>query len=92
MNEITKPPSEEKEGPMPVVRKPDIGKIELVTPKPLVAYDGQTVKPRKRGALENRDGRRPHLASNLSSYFWKILRRFRTPKRNYSARFLSCKR
>ena len=50
MNEITKPPSEEKEGPMPVVRKPDIGKIELVTPKPLVAYDGQgqAVKPRKK--------------------------------------------
>ncbi|MXV76216.1 CBS domain-containing protein [Candidatus Poribacteria bacterium] len=47
MSEITKTPSEEKEGPMPVVRKPDIGKIELVTPKPLVAYDGQAAKPRK---------------------------------------------
>ena len=49
MNEMTKPPSEEKEGPMPVIRKPDIGKIELVTPKPLVAYDGQAAKPRKKG-------------------------------------------
>ena len=49
MNEITKPSSEEKEGPMPVVRKPDTGKIELVTPKPLVAYDGQAAKPRKKG-------------------------------------------
>ena len=49
MNETTKTPSEEKEGPMPVVRKPDIGKIELVTPKPLVAYDGQAAKPRKKG-------------------------------------------
>ncbi len=49
MNEIPKTPSEEKEGPMPVVRKPDIGKIELVTPKPLVAYDGQAAKPRKKG-------------------------------------------
>ncbi|RKU16261.1 hypothetical protein C6503_12575 [Candidatus Poribacteria bacterium] len=51
MNEITKTPSEEKEGPMPVVRKPDIGKIELVTPKPLVAYDGQATKSRKKGGL-----------------------------------------
>ncbi len=49
MNEITKPPSEEKEGPMPVVRKPDSGNIELVTPKPLVAYDGQAAKSRKFG-------------------------------------------
>ncbi len=49
MNEITKPPSEEKEGPMPVVRKPDTGNIELVTPKPLVAYDGQAANPRKKG-------------------------------------------
>lgn len=49
MNEITKTPSEEEEGPMPVVRKPDIGKIELVTPKPLVPYDGQAAKPRKKG-------------------------------------------
>ena len=49
MNEITKTPPEEKEGPMPVVRKPDIGKIELVTPKPLVAYDGEAAKPRKKG-------------------------------------------
>ena len=36
---------------MPVVRKPDIGKIELATPKPLVAYDGQASKPRKKGWL-----------------------------------------
>ncbi|MDE0396666.1 MAG: CBS domain-containing protein [Candidatus Poribacteria bacterium] len=49
MNETTKTPSEEKEGPMPVVRKPDLGKIELVTPKPLVAYDEQAAKPRKKG-------------------------------------------
>lgn len=49
MNEITKTPPEEKEGPMPVVRKPDIGKIELVTPKPLVAYDDEAAKPRKKG-------------------------------------------
>ena len=49
MNEITKTPPEEKEGPMPVVRKPDTGKIELVTPKPLVAYDVQAAKPRKKG-------------------------------------------
>lgn len=49
MNEITKTPSEEKEGSMPVVRKPDIGKIELVTPKPLVTYDGQAAKSRKKG-------------------------------------------
>ena len=51
MNEITETPSEEKEGPMPVVRKPDIGKIELVTPKPPVAYDGQAAKPRKKGGF-----------------------------------------
>ena len=51
MNEITKTPSEEKEGPMPVVRKPDTGKIELVTPKPLVAYDEQAAKSRKKGAF-----------------------------------------
>ena len=51
MNEITKPPPEKKESPMPVVRKPDIGKIELVTPRPLVAYDGQAAKPRKKGRL-----------------------------------------
>ncbi|MDE0018266.1 CBS domain-containing protein [Candidatus Poribacteria bacterium] len=49
MNETTQTPSEEKEGPMPVVRKPDTGKIELVTPKPLVAYDVQAAKPRKKG-------------------------------------------
>ena len=49
MNETTKTPSEEKEGPMPVVRKPDIGKMELVTPKPLVTYDDQAAKPRKKG-------------------------------------------
>jgi len=86
MNETTQTPSEEKEGPMPVVRKPDTGKIELVTPKPLVAYDVQAAKPRKK-ALGNRDGRRPLLANSLSSYFWKILRRFRTPKPNYSVQF-----
>ena len=51
MSEITKTSSEEKEEPMPVVRKPDTGKIELVTPKPFVAYDGQAVKPRKKGHL-----------------------------------------
>ena len=51
MNEMTKSPPEEKEGSMPVVRKPDIGKIELVTPKPLVAYDEQTAKSRKKGGL-----------------------------------------
>ena len=49
MNEITKTASEEKEGPMPVVRKPDLGNIELVTPKPLVAHDGQMAKSRKKG-------------------------------------------
>ena len=49
MNEITKTSSEEKEGPMPVVRKPDAGKIELVTPKPLAAYDDEAAKPRKKG-------------------------------------------
>lgn len=49
MNEITKTASEEKEGTMPVVRKPDSGKIELVTPKPLVTYDGQAAKSRKKG-------------------------------------------
>lgn len=49
MNEITKTPSEEKESPMPAVRKPDIGKIELVTSKPLVGYEEQTAKPRKKG-------------------------------------------
>ena len=54
MNEITKTPSEkEKEGSMPVVKKPDIGKIELVTPKPLVAYDEQAAKPRKKGVFGN---------------------------------------
>ena len=53
MNEITKTPPEEKEGPMPVVRKPDTGKIELVTPKPLVAYDEQAAKPRKKGGFGN---------------------------------------
>ena len=57
MNETTKPPSEEKEGPMPVVRKPDTGNIELVTPKPLVAYDQQTAKPRKKGGF-GKSGRR----------------------------------
>lgn len=51
MSEITKTSSEEKEGPMPVVRKPDIGKIELVRPKPLAAYDGQAAKSRKKGGL-----------------------------------------
>ena len=51
MNEIPKTPSEEKEGPMPVVKEPDIGKIELVTPKPLVAYDGQVANPRKKGVF-----------------------------------------
>ena len=51
MNETTKPPSEEKEGAMPVVRKPDTGKIELVTPKPLVAYDEQAAKQRKKGGF-----------------------------------------
>ena len=51
MSETTKPSSEEKEVPMPVVRKPDIGKIELVTPKPLVAYDGQVAKSSKKGGL-----------------------------------------
>ena len=51
MNEISKPPSEEKESPMPVVRKPDMGKMELVTPKPLVAYDGQAAKSRKKGGF-----------------------------------------
>ena len=56
MNEITKTSSEEKEGPMPVVRKPDAGKIELVTPKPLVAYDGEAAKPRKKGC--GKSGRR----------------------------------
>lgn len=49
MSELTKTSSEEKEDPMPVVRKPDIGRIELVTPKPLVAYDEQAAKPRKKG-------------------------------------------
>lgn len=49
MNETTKTPPEEKKGPMPVVRKPDIGNIELVTPKPVVAYDEQAAKPRKKG-------------------------------------------
>ena len=49
MNEITKTPSEEKEGPMPVVRKPDIGEIELVTPKPLVTHNKQAANPRKKG-------------------------------------------
>ena len=49
MNEITKTPSEEKEGPMPVVRKPDTGNVELVTPKPLVAYDAQAANPEKKG-------------------------------------------
>lgn len=49
MNEITKTSSEEKESPMPVVRKPDTGKIELVTPKPFVAYEEQAAKPRKKG-------------------------------------------
>ncbi len=48
MNEITKTSSEEKEGPMPVVKKPDTGQIELVAPKPLVAYDGQAAEPRKK--------------------------------------------
>lgn len=51
MSEITKTSSEEKEGPMPVVRAPDIGKIELVTPKPLAAYDGQAAKSGKKGGL-----------------------------------------
>ena len=51
MNEISKPPSEEKESPMPVVRKPDTGKMELVTRKPLVAYDGQAAKSRKKGGF-----------------------------------------
>ena len=53
MSEITKTSSEEKEGSMPVVRKPDIGKIELVTPKPLVAYDEQAAKSRKKGVFGN---------------------------------------
>ena len=53
MNEITKTPSEEKEGPTPVVKKPDIGKIELVTPKPLTAYDEQVAKPRKKRVFGN---------------------------------------
>ena len=53
MNEITKTPSEEKESPMPVVRKPDTGKIELVTPKPLVAYDAQAAKPHKKRGFGN---------------------------------------
>ena len=53
MNEIAKTPSEEKESTMPVVREPDIGKIELVTPKPLIAYDEQGAKPRKRKGLGN---------------------------------------
>lgn len=51
MNEITKTPSEEKEGSMPVVIKPDIGKIELVTPKPLVAHNRQAAKSRKKGGF-----------------------------------------
>ena len=51
MNEISKPPSEEKESSMPVVRKPDMGKMELVPPKPLVAYDGQAAKSRQKGGF-----------------------------------------
>ena len=51
MSELTKTSSEEKEGTMSVVRKPDIGGIELVAPKPLVAYDGQAAKSRKKGGL-----------------------------------------
>ena len=57
MNETTKPSSEEKEGPMPVVRKPDTGKIELVTPKPLVAYDEQAATPREKRGF-GKSGRR----------------------------------
>jgi len=57
MNETTKTPPEEKKGPMPVVRKPDIGNIELVTPKPVVAYDEQAAKPRKKGF--GKSGRQP---------------------------------
>ena len=48
MNELTKTPSEEKEGPMPVVRKSDIGQTELVTAKPLVAHNKQAAKPRQK--------------------------------------------
>lgn len=51
MNEIAKTPSEEKEGPMSIVRKPDTEKIELVTPKPLVAYDGQPAQSRQKGGF-----------------------------------------
>lgn len=53
MNEITKTSSEEKEGSVPVVKEPDIGKIELVPPKPLVVYDEQAAKPRKKGPFGN---------------------------------------
>ena len=49
MNEITKTSSEEKEGSMPIVKNPDIGKIELVTPKPLVAHNKQEANSRKKG-------------------------------------------
>ena len=51
MNEITKTPSEEKEGPMPAVRKPDIGKIEVVTPKLLVARNRQAARSPKKGGF-----------------------------------------
>ena len=53
MNEITKTSSEEKEDSLPVVRESDIGKIELVTPKPLIAYDGQGTKSNKKKGFGN---------------------------------------
>ena len=57
MNETPKDTSEEKDRYMPVVRNQDSGKVELVKPKPLIAYDAaygeQEIKSQKKGSVKN---------------------------------------
>jgi CBS domain containing-hemolysin-like protein len=85
MNEITETSSEEKEGPMPVVRKPDIGEMELVTPKPLVAHDEQAAKSGKKRGFGNLGRQTTPSREQLVQLLLENIRAFSDPE----AQFLS---